>query len=74
MQRRFFICPRESFLRDISARMKCQRLSEMRQKKLSAVVAGIEMKIMWDTFFRELPVEFGGSPLKSEFIFASTAA
>ena len=33
-----------------------------------AVVAGIQVKFVWDAFGLKLPVEFGGSFFKSEFI------
>jgi len=38
------------------------------QKIRGAVVAGIEMKFVLDAFCLELPVEFRGSFVKSEFV------
>src|SRR5450755_4395087 len=48
--------------------MKHQRLPEVRQKILSAVVAGIEVIFVRDAFRLKLPMEFRSSFIESEVI------
>ena len=48
--------------------MKLQHFTEVCQKILSAVVAGIEVIFVLDALSLKLPVEFRGSFIKSEFI------
>ena len=52
--------------------MKLQRFSEVCQKILSAVVAGIEVIFVLDTFHLKLSMEFRSPFIKSEFIIATT--
>ena len=51
--------------------MKLQYFTEVGQKILSAVVAGIEVIFVLDAFSLKLPMEFQGSFIESEFIFAA---
>ena len=51
--------------------MKPQHFTEVCQKILSAVVAGIEVIFVFDALSLKLPMEFLGSSIKSEFIFAA---
>src|SRR5580658_8435050 len=48
--------------------MKLQYFTEVCQKILTAVVAGIEVIFMLDGLSPQLPIEFLGSSIKSEFI------
>ena len=51
--------------------MKLQHFTEVCQKILSAVVAGIEVIFVFDALSLKLPMEFHGSFIESEFIFAA---
>ena len=51
--------------------MKLQHFAEMCQEILTAVVAWIEVIFVLDAFSLELPMEFHGSFIESEFIFAA---
>ena len=64
----FLLFPRTLLACGKNARMKHQRFTEVCQKILSAVVAGIEVEFVPDAFCLELPVEFRSSVIKSEFI------
>ena len=48
-----------------------QRFSEVCQKILSAMVAGIDVIFVSDDFSLKLPMELHGSSIESEFIFAT---
>ena len=48
--------------------MKLQRFPEVCQKIRGAVVAGIQVKFVWDAFCLKLLMEFGRSFFKFEFI------
>lgn len=48
--------------------MKRQRLTQVRQKIYGAVIAGIEVKFVFDVLCLKFPVEFRSSFLKPEFI------
>lgn len=48
--------------------MKPQHFTEMCQKILTAVVAGIEVIFVLDALSLKLPMEFGGPLIKSEVI------
>ena len=52
--------------------MKHQSFTEVREKILGAVVAGIEVEFVPDAFCPELPVKLGGTFIESEFIFTAT--
>ena len=51
--------------------MNLQRFSEVCQKILGAMIAGIEVIFVLDAFSLKLPMEFQGSFIESEFIFAA---
>ena len=48
--------------------MKLQHFTEMCQKILTAMIAGIEVVFVLDRFRLKLPMELVGSPIKSEII------
>ena len=52
--------------------MKLQHFTEVCQKILSTVVAGIEVIFMFEALSLKLPMEFRGSLIKSEFILIAT--
>jgi hypothetical protein len=51
--------------------MKQQHFSEVCQEILGAMVARIEVIFVLDAFSLKLPMEFHGSFIESEFIFAA---
>lgn len=52
--------------------MKLQHFTEVCQKILSPVVAGIEVIFVLDALSLKLPMEFRGSLIESEFILTAT--
>ena len=51
--------------------MKLQHFTEVCQKILTAMVAGIEMIFVLDALSLQLPMEFFGSLIESEVIFVA---
>src|SRR5579863_6153073 len=64
-----FFAPKKLLTGGKHSRVKDQGFTEVGQKILGAVVAGIQVEFVGDAFCLKLPVKFLGANLKSEFIF-----